>query len=355
MITRELKLKLTKKQETQLNEWIPILTSIYNFGIRKIELNAKDKIYFSKFEFNNLLADHSKKLGVSSHTIQAVLKRSYQAWKGCFKKLSKKPKFKSVRNKLNSIPFPDPIPASRITNRTIQIPLLGKVRYHKQALPLGKVKQARIIKRASGWYLQLTIDAKHTFKVKDVNKQVGIDTGFKHLAILSDGTKFENERNFVKKQGRLAQAQRGKRKNLAARLQEHIKNKRKDYNHKVARRIVEDYSEIYITNDNLKGMSKVFGKSVSDAGIAQLRNFITYKGDNHSRKVSLVNSKHTTMTCGDCKALTGPTGIHKLAVRYWECSSCGAKHDRDINAARNILNIGLGSNLCIQELSSGTK
>jgi IS605 OrfB family transposase len=165
------------------------------------------------------------------------------------------------------------------------------------------------------------------------------------LAILSNGDKFSNHREFIKGQERLAQAQRGKRKKLVGRLHERISNRRKDYNHKVSRKIVQNFSEIYITNDNLRGQAKIFGKSVSDAGISQLRRFISYKSDNHGRKCVLVDSKYTTMTCSNCGARTGPTGLFGLAVRSWECGACGAQHDRDINAAKVILNSGLGWSL----------
>jgi len=343
MITRELKLKPSKKLEAALSSWLWNLTSVYNFAIRKIELNAKDKIYFSSFTFANLLSNHSDKLEIPSHTLQATLLVAYNAWKRCFKKQSRKPRLKGIRNKLRSIPFPDPIPMSRFKNGGINLPGLGRVKYFKQDLPKGKIKQGRIVKKASGWYLQLTIDTKHTFKVYDTQKKVGIDTGFKHLAILSDGTRYENQRNFIKGQERLAQAQRGNRKKLSARLHERIANRRKDYNHKVSKEIVQNYKEIYITNDNLKGQAKLFGKSVGDAGISQLRNFTIYKSENHNRKCVLVDSYHTTMTCSVCWSLTGPTGLSELAVRSWECSVCGTVHDRDINSALVILKIGAGT------------
>ena len=345
MLTRELKLRLTTKQKNLLNQWLFNLTGVYNWAIRKIKLNANNQIYFSKFDFVNLLSNHSTIIGIPSHTIQGILGQAYITWQRCFKKISGKPKLKSVRNKLNSIPFPDPIPIHRVSDKTIRLPKLGKVRYFKQKLPVGKIKQAKIIKRASGWYLQLTIDTVHKFPVKLTSKKIGIDTGFKYLAILSDGTKFENKRNFIKGQKRLAQAQRGKRKKLTARFHERIKHRRRNYNHKVSRYIVENYSEIYITNDNLRGQSKIFGKSVSDAGISQLRQFVSYKSDVHGRKFVLVDPKHTTMTCSVCRSLTGPTGLDKLAVRNWECSVCGAQHDRDINSAKVILNFGLGYSL----------
>jgi putative transposase len=302
MLVRELKLRLTKTQEAILNTWLWHLSGVYNWASRKIELDAKDKIYHSNFDFRNSLAGVSKKIDIPSHTIQATISQAYGAWHRCFKKVSGKPKLKSVRNKLRSIPFPDPIPSKRVLTNRIRIPGIGSVRYYKQELPFGKIKCARIIKRASGWYCQLTIDAKYIFPVKDTTNAVGIDTGFKNLAILSDGQKFSNHREFVKGQKRLAQAQRGRRKKLTARLHERISNRRMDYNHKVSRQIVENFGEIYITNDNLRNQAKVFGKSVSDAGICQLRHFISYKSDNHGRKCVLVDSKYSTMTCSNCGA-----------------------------------------------------
>jgi transposase len=293
-------------------------------------------------DFINLLANHSKRLDIPSHTLQGILSQSWTSWDRCFKKLGGRPKLKSIRNKLKSIIFPDPIPLSRIKKNRIQITGIGSLKYYKQDLPVGNIKQARIIKRASGWYCQLTIDAKHTFKVLDIDKKVGIDTGFKHLAILSDGIKIKNQRNYLKAQKKLAQVQRGKSNKKTARLHERIKNQRKDYNHKISRKIVENYSEIYITNDNLKGQAKLFGKSIGDAGISQLRQFISYKSDNHDRKFGLVDSKNTTMTCSDCGAKTGPKGLSMLDVRNWECVSCGSRWDRDINSAINILNSGAG-------------
>jgi len=345
MITRELKLRLTTKQKHLLKEWLFQLTGVYNWAIRKIELNANNRIYYSKFDFINLLAGHGKKVGIPSHTIQGILDQAYTAWRRCFKKVSRKPKLKSVRNKLNSIPFPDQIPISRLDKRTIRIPRIGKIKYFKQELPKGNIKRARIIKRSSGWYLEITIDTIHKFLVNNTDCKVGIDTGFKHLLVLSDGTKFDNQRNFVKSQKQIAQAQLGKRKRLTSRLYERVCNRRKDYNHKVSRWIVENYSEIYITNDNLKKQAKIFGKSISDAGINQLKQFILYKSDIHGRKCVLIDSKNTTMTCSICGDKTGPSGLSGLAVRNWECGACGAQHDRDINAANVILNFGLGCSL----------
>ena len=355
MLVRELKLKPNKSQTAKLEEWLWCLTGVYNWVSRKIELDAKDKLYHRKLKLQNSLPNVSKKIGIPSHTIQATILQAYSAWDRCFKKVSKQPKLKSVHNKLRSICFPDILKRSRISNNRISLPGIKEVCFHKQEIPDGVIKQARIIRRASGWYCQLCIDAIYTFPVKETIDVVGIDTGFKDLAILSNGQKFSSHQEFVKGQKRLAKAQRGKRKKLVGRLHERISNRRKDYNHKVSRQIIQNFSEIYITNDNLRGQAKVFGKSVSDAGISQLRQFISYKSDNHGRKCVLVDSKNTTLTCSTCGAKTGPTGLGGLKVRFWECSACGAHHDRDVNAAKVVLKTGLGWSLGILESSGGAR
>ena len=341
MIVRTLKLRLTRKQEQILEQWLWNLTAVYNFGIKKIELNASDKIYFSEKTFQNLLANHGKKLGIPSHTIQGTLSQSYNAWQRCFRKQARKPHLKGQRNKFNSIPFPDPIKPPK--DGKIGIPGLKKVRFIKQQLPDAEIKCGRIVKRASGWHLCLFLDTVHSFPVEETDKVVGIDPGFDTLLTLSNGIKIENPRELRKGAERLAQAQRGHRKQLTARLQERQANRRTDRNHKISRKLVEDYKTICYSNDDFKGMTGVFGKSVSEAGLGKLLEYITYKGSICGRTIIPVDSKKTTMTCSVCGALTGPTGLGGLKVRHWVCSACGADHDRDINSAVVVLNAGLGT------------
>ncbi len=357
MIVRELKLKLNKGQEKTLGEWLSCLTSVYNWGLRKIELNARDRIYFSRLEFRNLLAGHSKKLGIPGLTIQGILDRVWLSWNRCFKKLGRRPRLKGIHNKLRSIPFPHPLKPPE--NNRVYLPGLGRVRFYRQALPEGPIKRGLIVRRASGWYLQVTLETKHTFPVRETEEAVGIDPGFKHLVTLSTGERFDCNGETGRLEKRLAQAQRGRDWRLVSRLQERIANKRKDRNHKLSREIVESYGFIAIPKDNLKGMArkgpanperrtarrKRFGKSVARASINQLFRLIKYKGDNHGRRWVEVDPKYTTLTCSNCGALSGPTGLSGLAVRSWKCSECGVGHERDVNAALNILRIGLGSSL----------
>jgi len=340
MIVRTLKLKLNKNQEAFLEQWLYRLTSVYNWGLKKIEHNAKNKIYFSKMDFQNLLPEYGKKLDIPSHTIQGTLLQVYDAWQRCFKKQSKKPRLKGLNNKLGSIPFPDPI-KSPVGNK-ISIPGLGKVKFHKQELPKAKIKCGRILKKASGWYLCLWLDTDNKFDVKVTTKIVGIDPGFHTLLTLSDETKIENPRELRKGEKRISQAQRGNDKVLVARLKEKQANRRNDRNHKISRWLVENYATICYSDDNFKGMARSMGKSVSEASLGKLLGMLSYKGYISGRQLIKVNSKRTTMTCSACGALTGPTGWDGLKVRHWVCSACGADHDRDINSAVVVLNAGLG-------------
>ena len=135
MVQYQLKLRMCKWQERTCKRWLYHLTSVWNFALRKIELNAKDKIYFSRNDFRNLLANHGGKLGIPSHTLQGVLCGVFDSWKRCFKKLAGKPRLKGMRNKLTSIPFPDPIKSSK--GNRITVLGLGSIRFHKMELPEG--------------------------------------------------------------------------------------------------------------------------------------------------------------------------------------------------------------------------
>lgn len=341
MIQRQVKLQLTRKQEVTLIDWMWCLTGVYNWAVRKIELDATDGIYHDDFNFRGLLAGHSKPLGIPSHTIRGVLQTVHDAWTRCFKKLGGKPRLKGNRNKLNSIPFPDPIKAP-VGNR-IALPGLGSVKFHKQELPAAKIKCGRIVKRASGWYICLFIDAEPNAIPITGDNVVGIDAGFSSLLTLSSGEVIKHPRELEASAKRLAQAQRGRRKRVAARIQERVANQRKDRNHKLSRRLVSENRLIAFSADCHKGVAKRFGKSVASSGHYQLRQMLAYKSRAGGRQYVEVDPKRSTMTCSTCGALSGPTGLAGLSVRQWVCGGCGASHDRDVNAACNTLNAAVGA------------
>ena len=340
VIQRQLKLKLTKRQERELECWLYHLTSVWNWAIRKIELDGKDGIYYSQQQFQNLLAGHSTKLDIPAHVLQATLRTAHQAWQRCFKKLSGRPRLKGRRNCLNSIPFQDPF---RVwPNHRISVLGIGRIRYHKQEIPRERIKGGRIVKRASGWYLCLFIDAEPNAIPRVASGQVGIDPGFKDLLSLSTGEKIEHPRELEASAFRLAQAQRGNNRTLAARIQEQIANQRKDRNHKLSRRLVSENTLIAFSADRHSAIARRFGKSVASSGDHQLRSMLSYKCRAGGAIYVEPDSRNSTRTCSACGALSGPTGLAGLKVRQWDCGACGAHHDRDTNAAMNALIAGAG-------------
>jgi putative transposase len=345
VIQRQLKLQLTKAQQAKLEGWLWHLTGVYNWAVRKIGQDAQGGIYYSSMGFHNLLAGHSRKMEIPSHVIQGVLSTVYAAWQRCFRGLGRKPRLKSQRNRMNSIPFPDPIKSPSKTRGGI--PGLGSVRFHKQTLPEGRIKCGRIVRRASGWYLCLFIDAAPNKIPHVANGVVGIDPGFKHLLTLSTGEKVEHPRELEVSARRLAQAQRGDHKQLARRIQERIQNQRKDRNHKLSRRLVSENQTIVFSKDRIRAVAKKFGKSVTSSGHGALREMLRSKAVQAGREFIAVDSKNSTRTCSSCGAFSGPRGFSGLKVRNWECA-CGARHDRDRNAAINTLRTGLG---CSHEIA----
>jgi len=348
MLVRSLKLKVNKSQEKYLNRYLFHLEGVYNWAIRQIKFNSANGIYLSHYDLQNATSNHAKKIEIHSQVFQATLKQAWSAWDRCFKKLGGQPRLKSRYRRLESFLFPQILERNHPIGNQIHLPGGFNFKFFKQDIPEGKIKTARIQKKSSGWYLNLTIDTNHKItNLKDTEEAVGVDTGFHHLAILSNGIKYENPRELKIGAKCLAQAQRGHDKKLVARLHEKQSNKRKDRNHKDSTEIIRNYKTIYITNDNLVGQAKKFGKSVTEAGIAQLRNFLLYKGLNSGRVVGLVESHYTTMTCSCCGSLTGPTGLKGLAVRDWVCCVCGTHHDRDVNSGQVVLKIGVGTALAL--------
>jgi transposase len=341
MIQCQLKLRPNAAREKILSDQLWILTGVFNFAVRKIQLDAKDGIYYTASAFQNLLAGHAQKLGIPSHTIQGVLATAYSAWQRCFRKQGGRPHLKGQRNKLNSVPFPDPIRSP--DGNYIKLPGLGLIRFQKQEIPVGKIKCGRLVKRASGWYLCLFIDAAPKAIERTGMGEIGIDPGFNHLLTLSTGEKIAHPRELEATARRLAQAQRGNDLKLAARLQERIGNQRKDRNHKLSRRLVAENAVIRFSNDSINRIAKKFGKSVASSGHAQLRSMLSYKSSLCGTKYDEPASKFSTKTCSTCGCLSGPSGLASLSVRNWVCRDCGSPHDRDRNAAINTLNFGAGT------------
>ncbi len=167
---------------------------------------------------------------------------------------------------------------------------------------------------------------------------VGIDLGLKETAVTSDGDRLPAGQYFRLAEPKIALAQRRGHKRQAKRINRRVQCQRKDALHKFSTMMVKKYQKIVVGDVSSSRLAKTFmAKSVNDAGWGILKTMLHYKGQQAGRSVQVVNESYTSRACSGCGCLSGPTGLDMLAVRRWTCADCGESHDRDVNAARNIL------------------
>lgn len=193
------------------------------------------------------------------------------------------------------------------------------------------------------WYFNVVVDAQ--IKPSTGQEQIGIDLGLKDVATCSDGTRLENARFYRDLEPALASVQRSGKKARVRAIHAKIANRRKDALHKFSRALVERCGTIIVGDVSPQKLAKTsMAKSVLDAGWGQLKTMLAYKCDHAGIVFREVSEAYTTQTCSCCGALPAsrPRGIAGLGIREWTCVDCGAVHDRDTNAARNILAAGHG-------------
>jgi IS605 OrfB family transposase len=210
--------------------------------------------------------------------------------------------------------------------------------FERERLEAVKWRDGCFAQDACGeWWLCLPVQMAVAQKAAP-REAVGIDLGLKDIAVTSEGERLEAGRWTREFAGKLAMAQRRGHKRQARRLHRKAARCRADALHKFSRRMVDQYQNIVVGDASSPKLAKTrLAKSVLDAGWGMLRAQLQYKGPAAGRSVQVVSETYTSVTCSSCGALSGPRGVNGLIVRSWECRECGDSHDRDVNAARNIL------------------
>ena len=246
---------------------------------------------------------------------------------------------RGARRSLGWIPFK----AVQLKCRGRSLRFSGKsMRVFERALLEGQAWKSGCFAQdpVGDWWLCLPVEHPGAPTIAP-QEAVGLDLGLKDTVATSDGDKLQVGRFYRHIEHQIAQAQRRGHKRQAKRLHRRAARRRKDALHKFSRKIVDSYRTIVIGDvRSLKLAKTPLAKAVLDAGWGMLKAQLRYKGEHAGRCVTIVSEKNTTRACSSCRALTGPRGLDMLAVRAWVCSACGGTHDRDVNAAKNILLAG---------------
>jgi IS605 OrfB family transposase len=341
--TKTLKVRIRDKHAKVLRDWAWAVNQVWNY-CNELSYRAisERQTWFSGYDLQRYTKGAGKELGLNSATVQMV-GHEYALRRKQFKKnrLNWR-KSGGVRRSLGWIPVRKD--CIRFKN--------GCVHHNKHTFKVwDSYGLSHYVFRAGNfnedarghWYFNVVVEVEADIPAGQ--DSIGIDLGLKETATCSDGTKLEAGRFYRDQQEKLAIAQRARKKKRVKAIHAKISNRRKDALHKFSRELVNRSGEIYVGNVKSSSLTQTWmAKSVLDAGWAMLKTMLSYKCDHAGIVFKEVNESYTTQTCSNCGTLpdSRPRGISGLGIREWACSECGVTHDRDVNAARNILAVGHG-------------
>ena len=343
--TRTLRLKIRRESYGWLNAAATEVNQVWNWA-NATSIDAADRNrraaakFLSGFDLCNLSAgatEYFERIGAD--TIQRIC-TEYALKRRVAKKIKLRWRAsRGAKRALGWIPFK----AASIKCTRCGVKFAGKfIRIFERGL-LDDVKwrDGCFAQDAVGdWWMCVPVSVGAESSIPEL-EAVGIDLGCKDAAVTSHGERLASGA-YRAMEPKIAQAQRRGHKHQAKRLHRKAANQRKDAQHKFSSMLVRKYGQIYVGDVSSAKLVKTrMAKSVLDAGWGMLKTQLQYKCQQAGREFAIVDERYTTRACSGCGALTGPSGLDMLVVRQWVCGECGDSHDRDVNAARNILTAGL--------------
>lgn len=353
----------TRKQTTVLNQTLGSCCWLYNHLLAKRKIAwASEKKSLSRFTQCNTLKQLKEEQpflkNAHSQVLQNVSVRIDLAFRAFFKrtKYGGKPGYPRFRSKFRYDSFTYPQSGFKLLKNVVQLSKVGgvKIKLHR---PIGGTIKTCTVKRTptGKWFVSFACDINHKSIEQPIEPVVGIDLGLESFATLSGGERVESPHFFRKEEKALVKAQRkfSKKKKptqnrtkahkVVARIHERISNKRHNFVHQLSRKFIERYNTICVEdisiNDMQKNNFRCINKSIGDAAWRMFLNLLEYKAEYAGKRVVKINPAYTSQTCSKC----GTRHKLKLSNRVYHCPCCNLKLDRDINAAINILRLGMRS------------
>jgi putative transposase len=346
VLTRVLRVRVKEKHAPFLLAQAREVNQVFNFcnetGLKILEREGR---FCSGYDLDALTAGATKEgLSLHSQTLQAI-SSEYCTRRAQFKKRKLRWRVsRGSRRSLGWIPFK----TSAIKFKNGQIHYQGKPisLWGSFGLKDFELRSGSFSEDARGrWYLNITVSIPELCGPRPQKKDsIGIDLGLRELAAFSDLDlqSVEAQRFYRDLEKKLATAQRAGKKDRAKSIHAKIANRRKDFLHKLSTRLVKGYGTIVVGNVSSSNLAKTkMAKSVLDSGWGMFKTQLMYKSQEAASVFEEINESHSTQECSACGARTGPRGLGDLGVKKWTCSGCGAHHDRNQNAAQNILVRGL--------------
>lgn len=336
-------------------------TLAYRKNLYETEKRSMSKIDCNNYVVRTLKQQYEWLKEVDKDALTNAVWNMDHAYQKFFKEHAGYPKFKSKKDNRKSYSTHNGnydrkhqrIEVS-FTENKIKLPKLQWINTKLHRKFVGKIKQVTISQTPScKYYVSILVEEEYA-PIDDTDTLIGIDLGVKDLVITSDGGKFDNihvtkkySKKLAKEQRKLANKIIGsknyeKQRIKIAKIYEKIRNVRLDYLHKISRKLISENQVIVSENLSVSNMIKnrKFAKSISDCGWHELTRQLQYKAEWNNREyIKIGRFIPSSQTCSNCGCINSKT--KDLSVREWTCENCGTVHDRDVNAAINILNEGL--------------